>query len=56
MDTITLSEGGDPQSVRVHPLVLFSILDHYTRRPEQQEDGRVIGTLLGWVSTSTWRS
>ena len=50
MDTITLSEGGRPQSVRVHPLVLFSILDHYTRRPEQQEDGRVIGTLLGWVS------
>ena len=50
MDTITLSEAGRPQSVKVHPLVLFSILDHYTRRPEQQEDGRVIGTLLGWVS------
>lgn len=48
---ITLNEAnGAPQSVRVHPVVLFSILDHYTRRPEQQEDGRVIGTLLGWVT------
>jgi translation initiation factor 3 subunit F len=31
--------------VRVHPLVLLSILDHYQRRSEK--DGRVIGTLLG---------
>lgn len=38
----------DPQAVNsvvVHPLVLLSILDHHTRR--QDEDGRVIGTLLG---------
>ena len=44
------SEAGSPQTVKVHPLVLFSILDHYTRRPETQDDGRVIGTLLGSVT------
>ena len=31
--------------VHVHPVALFSILDHYLRRAESQE--RVIGTLLG---------
>jgi len=31
--------------VIVHPLVLLSILDHHTRRPDAT--GRVIGTLLG---------
>mmetsp|Transcript_62258 Transcript_62258/g.74929 ORF Transcript_62258/g.74929 Transcript_62258/m.74929 type:complete len:341 (+) Transcript_62258:117-1139(+) len=31
--------------VDVHPLVLLSVLDHHTRRPEGA--GRVIGTLLG---------
>lgn len=49
-DVLTLSEAGSPQTVKVHPLVLFSILDHYTRRPETQDDGRVIGTLLGSVT------
>jgi len=38
-----------PQSrsftVSVNPVVLFSILDHYLRRQENQD--RVIGTLLG---------
>src|SRR6266498_4873119 len=38
-----------PQSrsftVSVNPVVLFSILDHYLRRQENQH--RVIGTLLG---------
>ncbi|CAM9300731.1 unnamed protein product, partial [Discosporangium mesarthrocarpum] len=34
-------------AVKVHPMVLFSILDHYLRRPENQK--RVIGTLLGKV-------
>ncbi len=29
----------------VHPVALFSILDHYLRRTDDQE--RVIGTLLG---------
>ncbi|KAJ8605153.1 hypothetical protein CTAYLR_000496 [Chrysophaeum taylorii] len=32
-------------TVKVHPLVVFSILDHFIRRQEGQE--RVIGTLLG---------
>lgn len=32
-------------SVEVHPVVVLSVLDHHTRRPEGA--GRVIGTLLG---------
>lgn len=36
--------------VYVHPVVLFSIVDHYSRREEGQE--RVIGTLLGTVNGS----
>jgi translation initiation factor 3 subunit F len=31
--------------VTIHPVVLFTILDHYLRRAEGQ--ARVIGTLLG---------
>lgn len=34
-----------PASVTVHPVALFSILDHFLRRKDSQE--RVIGTLLG---------
>ena len=34
---------------KVHPVVLFNILDHYTRRNEGQD--RVIGTLLGSVNS-----
>ena len=34
-----------PTSVTVHPVALFTILDHYLRRTDAQE--RVIGTLLG---------
>ena len=37
-------------SVTVHPVALFSILDHYLRRKD--ELARVIGTLLGTVSDS----
>jgi len=37
---------GEPE-VEVHPVVLFSIVDHFSRREEGQ--GRVIGTLLGKV-------
>ncbi|EMD41061.1 hypothetical protein CERSUDRAFT_149703 [Gelatoporia subvermispora B] len=37
--------GRAPTSVTVHPVALFSILDHYLRRTDTQE--RVIGTLLG---------
>ncbi|KAG5175489.1 translation initiation factor eIF3 f subunit [Tribonema minus] len=36
--------------VKVHPVVLFSVLDHYLRRPEGQV--RVIGTLLGKVNAN----
>ncbi|KAG6875435.1 hypothetical protein C0992_003841 [Termitomyces sp. T32_za158] len=34
-----------PTSITVHPVALFSILDHYLRRGDNQP--RVIGTLLG---------
>jgi len=34
-----------PTGVTVHPVALFSILDHYLRRTDTQD--RVIGTLLG---------
>lgn len=34
-----------PQNVIILPVVLFTILDHYLRRTDQQD--RVIGTLLG---------
>ncbi|OSX59404.1 hypothetical protein POSPLADRAFT_1048727 [Postia placenta MAD-698-R-SB12] len=40
-----LTPGRAPTSVTVHPVALFSILDHYLRRTDAQE--RVIGTLLG---------
>jgi len=34
-----------PTNVTIHPVALFSILDHYLRRSDNQD--RVIGTLLG---------
>ncbi|KAJ3878218.1 eukaryotic translation initiation factor 3 [Lentinula edodes] len=34
-----------PTSISIYPVVLFSILDHYLRRKDDQD--RVIGTLLG---------
>ncbi|KAJ6515543.1 JAB1/Mov34/MPN/PAD-1 ubiquitin protease-domain-containing protein [Mycena sanguinolenta] len=34
-----------PTSITIHPVALFSILDHYLRRNDEQP--RVIGTLLG---------
>lgn len=34
-----------PTNITIHPVALFSILDHYLRRTDSQE--RVIGTLLG---------
>ncbi|KAG7445178.1 Mov34-domain-containing protein [Guyanagaster necrorhizus] len=34
-----------PMSVTIHPVALFSILDHYLRRTDKQD--RVLGTLLG---------
>jgi len=36
---------GTQVSVKVHPVVIFNILDHYVRRGEQND--RVIGTLMG---------
>jgi len=36
---------GSQMNVKVHPVVIFNILDHFIRRPEGQD--RVIGTLLG---------
>jgi len=36
---------GSQVGVKVHPVVIFNILDHYIRRNEGQD--RVIGTLLG---------
>jgi translation initiation factor 3 subunit F len=40
-----------PLSVKIHPIVVFSVLDHYIRRQEGQE--RVIGTLLGSYDETT---
>ena len=37
----------DEVACTVHPAVLFSIVDHFSRREEDQQ--RVIGTLLGTV-------
>lgn len=42
---------GSNISVKVHPVVLFSICDAYIRRKEHQD--RVIGTLLGVVVDGT---
>tara|TARA_R110002050_G_scaffold59506_2_gene132936 strand:+ start:612 stop:917 length:306 start_codon:yes stop_codon:yes gene_type:complete len=44
---LSLGVGNSPVHVNVHPVVLFSVLDHYIRRKEDQH--RVIGTLLGYV-------
>jgi translation initiation factor 3 subunit F len=40
---------GSGTAAKVHPVVLFNILDHYTRRNDGQE--RVIGTLLGHINS-----
>ena len=49
IDLISVSRT-EISSVTVHPVALFSILDHYLRRKDEQ--ARVIGTLLGTVSDS----
>ncbi|KAA1473460.1 Mov34-domain-containing protein [Dentipellis sp. KUC8613] len=43
--TSTPAAARAPSNVTVHPVALFSILDHYLRRTDTQD--RVIGTLLG---------
>jgi hypothetical protein len=45
---LTLPVGVTENTVRVHPVVLFTICDAYIRRSENQD--RVIGTLLGTIS------
>jgi len=42
---LCLDEGLTKTTYKLHPVVVFSILDHYKRRNETQ--GRVVGTLLG---------
>ncbi len=51
-DALFVGDNALNVQVRVHPVVVFGILDHYNRRPEAgpgQPPGRVIGTLLGTV-------
>lgn len=52
-DALFVGDNALNVQVRVHPVVVFGILDHYNRRPEpgagQPTTGRVIGTLLGTV-------
>jgi len=50
METLFLRSESDSGSVKVnlHPVVVFSILDHFIRRNEGQD--RVIGTLLGRIN------
>jgi translation initiation factor 3 subunit F len=50
MDTL-LDLHTDGVQYNVHPVVIFSILDHYKRRAKDQE--RVIGTLLGERDAAT---
>jgi len=38
---------GTTAKAKVLPVCYFGILDHYSRRSEVQQEGRVIGTLLG---------
>jgi len=46
MDSIFLSDAANnPVSCKLHPVVMWSILDHWARRDEHRE--RVIGVLLG---------
>lgn len=44
---LKLRLGATKMQYRVHPVVVFSILDHYKRRSEGQH--RVVGTLLGQI-------
>ena len=48
MASTVLLPSGAPITVKVHPVVVFSICDAYIRRKEGQE--RVIGTLLGTLA------
>jgi len=48
VDDPTAMHKDGPLSCKLHPTVLFGIADHFMRR--QEEQGRVIGTLLGSVN------
>lgn len=41
-----------PTLINVHPSVIASILTHHSRRPEDSDAPRVIGTLMGTRSES----
>jgi translation initiation factor 3 subunit F len=49
-DTLFIAEGAS-RLVKVHPAVLFAVLDHFARRDDGKK--RVIGTLLGRVDEVT---
>jgi translation initiation factor 3 subunit F len=52
MGSLHLSSAAYPVlQCKVHPLVVFNVLDHYSRRSENND--RVIGTLLGLVADGT---
>lgn len=38
-----------PKAVIVHPLVLLSVVDHYTRAKAKEDEKRVVGVILGEV-------
>jgi translation initiation factor 3 subunit F len=46
LEALSLGDAGDV-AVKLHPTVVFSILNHFIRRTDR--DSRVIGTLLGYV-------
>lgn len=49
--TLNLKLGKTALNYKVHPVVVFSILDHYKRRSDNQD--RVVGTLLGEIEEGT---
>jgi len=42
-----MAEDGGAMDIRVHPLVVLHIADHYTREFQQQNKERVIGCMMG---------
>lgn len=48
---MNLKLGKTAMTYKIHPVVVFSILDHYKRRSDNQD--RVLGTLLGEVEEGT---
>jgi len=48
---LNLKLGKTAMTYKVHPVVVFSILDHFKRRGDKQD--RVVGTLLGEIDEGT---